>query len=169
VVGRSARLLLAEVDVDDLVEQGQRFVAGALEGVAADDGAVAAAVADVARVLVDGVAALGGAAGEDDEAPAVEAAWTTWRTRAGCGRSRGLVAFLRVRSIGRSAASPDDVRAEMAAMCAIGDHVVREFDLLASLPRAVAPITVARPKRPSPPPTCSAICCMDSKIASEPG
>src|SRR3546814_9453342 len=61
---REGQLLLALVDADELVQHGNRFVARALEGVAADDRAVAAAVADVARVLIDSVRALGRTAGE---------------------------------------------------------------------------------------------------------
>ena len=46
---------------------------GPLEGVAADDRAIAAAVADGAGLVIDAVEILGRAAGEDDDAPAGEA------------------------------------------------------------------------------------------------
>src|SRR6185437_2118692 len=64
---------LALVDANPAVEQLQRLVARALEGVAADDRAVAAAVADGARLGEDAAVVLGLAAGEHDDAPPVEA------------------------------------------------------------------------------------------------
>src|SRR3569832_1267847 len=67
------RLFLALVDADELVEHRQRLVARALEGVAADDRSFAAAVADVARVLIDRVGALGRTAREDVDPPSGEA------------------------------------------------------------------------------------------------
>src|SRR5262249_38042434 len=48
---RPSGLLAALVDVDDAVEHLERFVARTLERVAADDRAVAAAVANVASIL----------------------------------------------------------------------------------------------------------------------
>ncbi|KAG5718287.1 hypothetical protein E4T56_gene15445, partial [Termitomyces sp. T112] len=66
-------LFLALVDVDQFAQHGQRFVARALERVTADDRAIAAAVANVARVLIDGIGALGGPAREDNDAATVEA------------------------------------------------------------------------------------------------
>src|SRR5581483_12018191 len=65
--------LLAGIDLDQLVQHLQRVLARALEGVAADDRTVAAAVADAARLVVDAVEILRGTAGEDDDALAVEA------------------------------------------------------------------------------------------------
>src|SRR3954471_24399278 len=66
-------LVLALVDADDLVEHLERLVARPLERVAADDRAIAAAVADGAHLVHDAVLVLRLAAREDDDAPAVEA------------------------------------------------------------------------------------------------
>src|SRR3546814_5198405 len=49
------------------------FGARALEGVAADDRAVAAAIANVARVLIDRIGPLGSATRKHDDAAAIEA------------------------------------------------------------------------------------------------
>src|SRR5258707_9694114 len=65
-------LVLALVDPDDLVEHLERLVARPLEGVAADDRAVAAAVADGAHLVHDAILVLRLAAREDDDAAAVE-------------------------------------------------------------------------------------------------
>lgn len=53
---------LAEEDVDDAIEHRQRILAWPLERVAADDLAVAAAIEDVLRILVDRIRTLHGAA-----------------------------------------------------------------------------------------------------------
>src|SRR5258708_16999446 len=66
-------LVLAFVDADDLIEHLERLVARPLEGVAADNRAVAAAVADGAHLVHDAILVLRLAAREDDDAAAVEA------------------------------------------------------------------------------------------------
>src|SRR3954467_13304787 len=63
---------LAEVDVDDLVQHLQRGFLRTLEGIAANDAAVGAAVADAAHLLEHAVEVLRLAAGEHHHAPAVE-------------------------------------------------------------------------------------------------
>ena len=68
----SVASVFALVDFDDLVEHGQGLLLRPLEGVAADDRAVAAAVADRAHLGEDAVEVLGLAARKDDDAPAVK-------------------------------------------------------------------------------------------------
>lgn len=70
-VGKSV-LLVAEIDIHDLLEHLNRFLPVTLERVAADDRAETAAVADGARIVVDLIRALLGAAGEDHDPPTVE-------------------------------------------------------------------------------------------------
>src|SRR5262245_8965426 len=71
--GPAGLLHLAGVDLHDGVQEAERPLALPLERVAADDGPEAAAVADRAALLEDGLVVLaGGAAGEDHDAAAVE-------------------------------------------------------------------------------------------------
>src|SRR5690606_32487177 len=63
---------LSFVDADELVEHRERLLAVALEGIAADDRAVAATVADGAGIVIARTLALLGTPGEDDDPPAVE-------------------------------------------------------------------------------------------------
>ena len=70
---KNGKILLSFVNSHDFAKHCLGIGVGALEGVAAYDGTVAAAVIDVAGVLINGVFALGCAAGEYDEAAAIEA------------------------------------------------------------------------------------------------
>src|SRR3546814_8574432 len=71
--GAGVTSFLVLVDAHELVEHRQCLGARALEGVAADDRAVAAAIANVARVLIDRIGPLGSATRKHDDAAAIEA------------------------------------------------------------------------------------------------
>src|SRR4029077_14259031 len=68
----SVASVFALIDLNDLVEHGQGLLLRPLEGVAADDRAVGAAVADRAHLGEDAVEVLRLAARKDDDAPAVK-------------------------------------------------------------------------------------------------
>src|SRR5712691_10669879 len=71
--GAGPLLLLPRVDLHHGVEEPQRVLPRPLEGVAADDGAEAATVADAPALVEDRfVVLLGGPAREDHDTPAVE-------------------------------------------------------------------------------------------------
>ena len=72
---------LVLINLDDVIEHRERFFLGALEGVAADDGPVAAAVADGGDFLVDAVEILGFSARENDDPLAVKQDCTTCSIR----------------------------------------------------------------------------------------
>src|SRR5262249_52483812 len=71
---RNEELLLSLVDLDDRIEQLHRLLTRALERVAAHDRAAGAAFVELAHLVEDLLFALGRAAGEDDDAAAIEAA-----------------------------------------------------------------------------------------------
>ena len=60
------------VDFDDLVEHGQSLSFGTLEGIAPNDGAVAAAFVDLADLVIEVIERLAGTARENNNALAAE-------------------------------------------------------------------------------------------------
>src|SRR3546814_6974491 len=116
------------------------FGARALEGVAADDRAVAAAIANVARVLIDRIGPLGSATRKHDDAAAIEARLNDMADAIRLfGPVGALIRLLRVLLLDMRARQLDldDVCAEQRRhVRGIGADIEREFAVLAQLAAA---------------------------------
>lgn len=114
-------LLLTFEDGHDIVEEGEGFVAGALEDIAAHDRAEAAAGIDGAGFIEQGVAiGVQGSAGEDDDATAIEGALDDVGDALGQGIARDTGALVDfggcgLLQVGRGELHLDDVGAELGS------------------------------------------------------
>src|SRR5438876_5607440 len=138
-VGTRAGLLeLAGIDLHHRREELERPRLGPLERIPPDDGAEAAAVPDGPVLIVEGLVVLvGGAAGEDDDAPPGEGRLD--HVAHPLGQRRGRHGSLVVRLLGLRLLDVlggrldlDDVRAQLGGdLRGVGDHVDGRLALLA--------------------------------------
>ena len=140
------------IDLDDLGQHVQRLLLRSLEGIAANDRAIAAAVADCSHFGEDAVEVLRLAAREDDDATAVEGGLHDVADARGRGRDVDILLLVdrlcrrQLEMRGRRL-DLDDMRAELGGdLCGIGADVDRGLALTRQVAAArVGQITTARP------------------------